>query len=127
MKKRFIFFEKKRIMKISFLNSSLNCILLQKLVIKTKSVEYMPFFLSLFSFLNGACWTSYALIRFDAYILVSINKIQINLINFINIFFFYYFFLRKRVTLAIIDDVSFFGAEKFDLLMIVFFQITNNA
>ncbi|KAK4365520.1 hypothetical protein RND71_016878 [Anisodus tanguticus] len=40
-----------------------------KLVIKTKSVEYMPFFLSLFSFLNGVSWTAYALIRFDAYIL----------------------------------------------------------
>ncbi|XP_024315840.1 bidirectional sugar transporter SWEET6a-like [Brachypodium distachyon] len=34
-------------------------------VIKTKSVEYMPFFLSLVSFLNGVCWTSYALIKFD--------------------------------------------------------------
>ncbi|KAL3331532.1 hypothetical protein AABB24_035056 [Solanum stoloniferum] len=40
-----------------------------KLVIKTKSVEYMPFFLSFFSFLNGVSWTTYALIRFDAYIL----------------------------------------------------------
>lgn len=39
-----------------------------KMVIRTKSVEYMPFFLSLFSFLNGVCWTAYALIRFDPYI-----------------------------------------------------------
>ncbi|KAK4420340.1 Bidirectional sugar transporter SWEET7 [Sesamum alatum] len=39
-----------------------------KLVISTRSVEYMPFFLSLFSFLNGVCWTSYALIRFDPFI-----------------------------------------------------------
>ncbi|MCD7450919.1 hypothetical protein HAX54_008981 [Datura stramonium] len=45
------------------------CNPLLKLVIKTKSVEYMPFFLSLFSFLNGVSWTAYALIRFDAYIL----------------------------------------------------------
>ncbi|XBI00093.1 hypothetical protein VPH35_129257 [Triticum aestivum] len=37
-------------------------------VIKTKSVEYMPFFLSLGSFLNGVCWTSYALIKFDLYV-----------------------------------------------------------
>ncbi|KAI4983703.1 hypothetical protein ZWY2020_025569 [Hordeum vulgare] len=37
-------------------------------VIKTKSVEYMPFFLSLVSFLNGVCWTSYALIKFNLYI-----------------------------------------------------------
>ncbi|XP_059664597.1 bidirectional sugar transporter SWEET4 [Cornus florida] len=38
------------------------------LVITTKSVEYMPFFLSLASFANGICWTSYALIRFDPFI-----------------------------------------------------------
>ncbi|KAL2233106.1 UNVERIFIED_CONTAM: Bidirectional sugar transporter SWEET7 [Sesamum indicum] len=39
-----------------------------KLVIRTRSVEYMPFFLSLFSFLNGVSWTAYALIRFDPFI-----------------------------------------------------------
>lgn len=41
-----------------------------KLVITTKSVEYMPFFLSLFSLLNGISWTVYALIRFDPYIVI---------------------------------------------------------
>ncbi|KAH0776871.1 hypothetical protein KY290_008282 [Solanum tuberosum] len=41
------------------------------------SVMYMLFFLSLFSFLNGVSWTSYALIRFDAYILVSIRHTYI--------------------------------------------------
>ena len=40
-------------------------------VIRTKSVEYMPFSLSLVSFLNGVCWTAYALIRFDLYVTVS--------------------------------------------------------
>ena len=44
---------------------------MQSRVIKTKSVEYMPFLLSLVSFLNGCCWTAYALIRFDLYITVS--------------------------------------------------------
>lgn len=39
-------------------------------VITTKSVEYMPFTLSLVSFLNGICWTTYALIRFDIFITV---------------------------------------------------------
>ncbi|XP_044375175.1 bidirectional sugar transporter SWEET6b [Triticum aestivum] len=39
-------------------------------VIKTKSVEYMPFFLSLLSFLNGVCWMSYALIKFDLYVTI---------------------------------------------------------
>ncbi|GFP94945.1 bidirectional sugar transporter sweet7 [Phtheirospermum japonicum] len=41
-----------------------------KLVVTTRSVEYMPFFLSLFSFLNGISWTAYALIRFDPFIAV---------------------------------------------------------
>ncbi|KAJ0498862.1 putative SWEET sugar transporter [Helianthus annuus] len=43
-----------------------------KLVITTKSVEFMPFFLSLFSLLNGVSWTVYALIRFDPYIVYDI-------------------------------------------------------
>ncbi|KAL3630057.1 hypothetical protein CASFOL_023041 [Castilleja foliolosa] len=41
-----------------------------KLVITSKSVEYMPFLLSLFSFINAICWTSYALIPLDPYLLV---------------------------------------------------------
>ncbi|KAL2335639.1 hypothetical protein Fmac_016852 [Flemingia macrophylla] len=41
-------------------------------VIKTKSVKYMPFWLSLANFLNGLCWTTYALIHpFDIYVLIS--------------------------------------------------------
>ncbi|GMN52310.1 hypothetical protein TIFTF001_021456 [Ficus carica] len=40
-------------------------------VIKNKSVEYMPFYLSLANFLNGSVWTAYALIKFDIYVLVS--------------------------------------------------------
>ncbi|KAL5582549.1 hypothetical protein UlMin_014991 [Ulmus minor] len=40
-------------------------------VIQTKSVEYMPFTLSLANFLNGCVWTAYALIKLDIYILVS--------------------------------------------------------
>jgi len=42
----------------------------QKMVIQTKSVEYMPLFLSLASLVNGICWTAYALIRFDLYITI---------------------------------------------------------
>lgn len=40
------------------------------MVITTKSVEYMPFLLSLFCFANGVCWFSYALIRFDPFVAV---------------------------------------------------------
>ncbi|KAG6530338.1 hypothetical protein ZIOFF_012565 [Zingiber officinale] len=39
-----------------------------KMVIETKSVEFMPLTLSLASLFNGLCWTAYALIRFDLYI-----------------------------------------------------------
>ncbi|CAH8267008.1 unnamed protein product [Arabidopsis lyrata] len=40
-------------------------------VIKTKSVKYMPFSLSLANFLNGAVWVIYALIKFDLFILIG--------------------------------------------------------
>ncbi|KAK6935573.1 SWEET sugar transporter [Dillenia turbinata] len=41
-----------------------------KMVITTKSVEYMPFSLSLAAFANGLCWTAYALIHFDPFITI---------------------------------------------------------
>ncbi|CAN8266108.1 unnamed protein product [Cochlearia groenlandica] len=40
-------------------------------VIKTKSVKYMPFSLSLANFLNGLVWVVYALIKFDLFILIG--------------------------------------------------------
>lgn len=51
-------------------NSDMICAM-QKMVITTKSVEYMPFFVSLGTFGNGVAWTTYALIRFDPFIAVS--------------------------------------------------------
>ncbi|KAK7849476.1 bidirectional sugar transporter sweet17, partial [Quercus suber] len=39
-----------------------------RMVIKTKSVEYMPFFLSFFLFLNGGIWSVYAVLVRDFYI-----------------------------------------------------------
>ncbi|KAM0859887.1 hypothetical protein ACQ4PT_046888 [Festuca glaucescens] len=41
-----------------------------KRVVHTKSVEYMAFFPSLMGLLNGACWTAYALIKFDTYVMI---------------------------------------------------------
>ncbi|XP_051123374.1 bidirectional sugar transporter SWEET5 [Andrographis paniculata] len=41
-----------------------------KRVIKTKSVKYMPFYLSLANLLNGIVWTIYAFLKFDPFILV---------------------------------------------------------
>ncbi|KAM0920699.1 hypothetical protein ACQ4PT_007352 [Festuca glaucescens] len=43
---------------------------IMKMVIQTKSVEYMPLFLSLASLASGTCWTAYALIEFDLYITI---------------------------------------------------------
>ncbi|XP_039047358.1 bidirectional sugar transporter SWEET7-like [Hibiscus syriacus] len=42
-----------------------------KKVITTKSVEYMPFWLSLAGFSNGVCWTIYGLLPPDIFILIS--------------------------------------------------------
>ncbi|KAG8378157.1 hypothetical protein BUALT_Bualt08G0108800 [Buddleja alternifolia] len=41
-----------------------------RMVIKTKSVEYMPFLLSLFVFLCGTCWFIYGLIGNDKFLYV---------------------------------------------------------
>nr|WME85013.1 transporter SWEET7 [Impatiens uliginosa] len=41
-----------------------------RMVVSTKSVEYMPFSLSLAAFANAVCWTAYALIKFDPNIAV---------------------------------------------------------
>ncbi|KAF7810523.1 bidirectional sugar transporter SWEET4-like [Senna tora] len=43
---------------------------IMKMVITTKSVEFMPFYVSLASFGNGVAWTTYALIRFDPFIAI---------------------------------------------------------
>ncbi|XP_022773687.1 bidirectional sugar transporter SWEET7b-like [Durio zibethinus] len=65
-----------------------------KKVITTKSVEYMPFWLSVAGLANGICWTIYALIKLDVFILVSnglgaiFGFIQLGLYG-------YYYFLGK--------------------------------
>ncbi|GAA0167976.1 hypothetical protein LIER_22800 [Lithospermum erythrorhizon] len=60
-----------RINVIGFLSSGLNIIMYgsplaaMKGVLTTRSVEYMPFLLSFFFFLNGGIWTFYALLVHD--------------------------------------------------------------
>ncbi|KAG6573051.1 Bidirectional sugar transporter SWEET5, partial [Cucurbita argyrosperma subsp. sororia] len=41
-----------------------------RMVIKTKSVKYMPFTLSLANFCNGVVWAIYALLKFDPNVLI---------------------------------------------------------
>ncbi|XP_065858562.1 bidirectional sugar transporter SWEET4-like [Euphorbia lathyris] len=43
---------------------------IMKLVITTKSVEYMPFFLSFATFCNAAAWGAYAFIHFDVFLVI---------------------------------------------------------
>ncbi|XP_058088884.1 bidirectional sugar transporter SWEET6b-like [Magnolia sinica] len=45
-------------------------LLVMKMVVATKSVEFMPLTLSLASFFNGICWTIYALLDFDLFVLI---------------------------------------------------------
>ncbi|EEF52022.1 conserved hypothetical protein [Ricinus communis] len=41
-----------------------------RMVIRTKSVKYMPFYLSLASLCNGLIWVAYAALRFDIYLVL---------------------------------------------------------
>jgi solute carrier family 50 protein (sugar transporter) len=40
------------------------------MVIRTRSVEYMPFLLSLFNLLNGAVWSGYSIVTRDIFVAV---------------------------------------------------------
>ncbi|XP_076960705.1 bidirectional sugar transporter SWEET17-like [Bidens hawaiensis] len=65
-----------RIDVIGFMGAALNIVMYasplsaMKLVLTTKSVEYMPFLLSLFLLLNGGVWTFYAILVQDWFLLV---------------------------------------------------------
>nr|WNV59961.1 SWEET17a protein [Betula platyphylla] len=65
-----------RVNAIGFLGAVLNIIMYSsplaamRRVVTTKSVEYMPFFLSFFLFLNGGTWAFYALLVRDYLLLV---------------------------------------------------------
>ncbi|XWS44189.1 hypothetical protein CRYUN_Cryun15aG0023100 [Craigia yunnanensis] len=68
-----------------------------KKVITTKSVEYMPFWLSVASLANGIIWTIFALIQLDIFILVS-NGLG-SIFGFVQLCLYgYYYFLGKSKT-----------------------------
>ncbi|KAL0923813.1 hypothetical protein M5K25_004591 [Dendrobium thyrsiflorum] len=60
------------------------------LVMSTKSVKYMPFWLSFAAFLDGVCWTSYALIKFDIFVLIPNGLGAILGLFQLSIYAFYY-------------------------------------
>ncbi|XVE83947.1 hypothetical protein DITRI_Ditri16bG0129700 [Diplodiscus trichospermus] len=69
-----------------------------KKVITTKSVEFMPFWLSVAFLANGVIWTVYALIQLDIFVLVGnglgaiFGAIQLCLYGY------YYFFGKSKLT-----------------------------
>ncbi|XVF16437.1 hypothetical protein REPUB_Repub10bG0030500 [Reevesia pubescens] len=67
-----------------------------KKVIKTKSVQYMPFWLSVASLANGVCWTIFALIKIDIFILISNGLGSIFGVMQLILYGYYYFHGKKK-------------------------------
>ncbi|KAL3512569.1 hypothetical protein ACH5RR_025286 [Cinchona calisaya] len=59
-------------------------------VIKTKSVEYMPFCLSLANFANGSVWFVYAFLKFDPYVLIPNDLGAVSGVIQLALYAFYY-------------------------------------
>lgn len=77
---------------------------IMRTVIRTKSVEFMPFFLSLFLFLNGGIWSTYALLVKDIFVEVP------NAIGFVlgGVQLALYFFYRASKPKKSDDNVETF-------------------
>ncbi|XP_022751899.1 bidirectional sugar transporter SWEET7b-like [Durio zibethinus] len=68
-----------------------------KKVITTKSVEYMPFWLSVASLANGICWTIFALIQLDIFILVSNGLGLIFGVVQLGLYGYYYYLGKNKI------------------------------
>lgn len=73
--------------------SLINVVGAQKTVITTKSVEFMPFFLSFFLFLNGGIWATYAVLDRDIFLGVTLS------------------FTRNALTKCYLSDASRFSVK----------------
>lgn len=80
-----------------FIFLNLDCCLLQNLVIQTKSVEFMPFYLSLSTFLMSGSFFLYGLFNSDAFVYVSysFNDCFCNFfLEYTNITYCFFFFFN---------------------------------
>ena len=65
-------------------------------MIKTKSVKYMPFTLSLANFCNGIVWAIYALLKFDPNVLVSLEPVDMVSMKTMGLFTFLFLFADSK-------------------------------
>ncbi|KAI6689506.1 hypothetical protein NL676_026334 [Syzygium grande] len=84
-----------------------------RMVIKTKSVEFMPFLLSLFAFLCGASWLAYGLLSGDPFVIVP-NAFGTGLGLAQLILYAIYCKNRNHPENAIKDDFTEMDLEKID-------------
>lgn len=71
----------------------------QRRVIQTKSVKYMPFLLSFANFANGIIWTTYALLKWDPFIVVIIIIVLVfffteSLLFLLSVITYYYIYYK---------------------------------
>uniref|UniRef100_A0ACD5WVZ5 Uncharacterized protein n=1 Tax=Avena sativa TaxID=4498 RepID=A0ACD5WVZ5_AVESA len=79
-------------------------------VVKTKSVEYMPFFLSFFLFLNGGIWSVYSLLVKDYFI--GIPNAMGFAMGTAQLALYMAYRNKKKVVVALKDDVAECDEEK---------------
>jgi hypothetical protein len=80
----------------------------QRMVIKTKSVKYMPFYLSLANFTNGLIWVIYGLLDFDINLVVCHHRTETNFC----FFFFHANYLQltmKRLSVDLLTASQWLG------------------
>ena len=80
----------------------------QRMVIKTKSVKYMPFYLSLANFTNGLIWVIYGLLDFDINLVVGHHRTETNFC----FFFFHANYLQltmKRLSVDLLTASQWLG------------------
>lgn len=83
-------------------------LIVQRMVMKTKSVEYMPFLLSLCSFLCGTSWFVYGLLGKDPFLAVSIViHLCVSVLSFSRVWSNKFLWFRSQMVLDV--DWAYFS------------------